>query len=369
MRRVPVVLTFIFCLSLIPANQAFADGVVRDSIGPVSSGRGGTNIAHSDNGVLILDNPSALTGMGGKRIEANLDFISLSMNYRDPDNNEDGDDILCITPSLSYTQELAQGRFGVGFGVYSPAGFSTDYDLVHPIYGEQKYASDACLTKVLFGFGWKITEGLSVGIAAGPSYSQVELEEPYAFQGGNLQGASALIDIEADDWAFAWNIGAQWEISSNTTIGISYHYQDKFEMSGDLDLDVTGNPMFAPPSPVALTDHTARYDVEFDFKWPQSLGVGIAHRFKSGHGISADVKWTDWSSAFDEVTFELSDGDNAEVNALAGDEPEDTVPLDWKDSYSFCLAFLGQLQGFRVAETRVNTGAVPGRCQKGSATE
>ena len=33
------------------------------------------------------------------------------------------------------------------------------------------------------------------------------------------------------------------------------------------------------------------------------------------------------------------------------------------------LTFLGQLQGFRVAETRVNTGAVPGRCQKGSATE
>jgi long-chain fatty acid transport protein len=339
MRRVAVILTFIFCISLVPVNQAFANGVVRDSIGPVSSGRGGTNIAHSDNGVLIHDNPSALTGMEGKRVEVDLDFLALSMNYRDPDNDEDGKDIRCVTPSLSYTQELAQGRFGLGFGVYSPAGFSTDYDLAHPIYGKQKYASDACLTKILFGFGWKITDGVSVGIAAGPSYSQVELEEPYTFQTGNLQGADALIDIEADDWAFAWNIGVQWQISSNTTLGVAYHYQDKFEMSGDCDLDVTGNPMFAPPSPVAVADPTARYDVEFDFKWPQSLGVGIAHRLKGGHGISADVKWIDWSSAFDEVTFKLSDGDNAEFNALAGDSPNDTYSLDWKDSYSFCLGY------------------------------
>ena len=330
MRRVALVLAFIFCISLVLVNQAFANGVVRDSIGPVSSGRGGTNIAHSDNGVLIHDNPSALTGMEGRRIEADLDFLALSMNYRDPDNDEDGDDIRCVMPSLSYTQELAQGRFGVGFGVYSPAGFSTDYDLVHPVYEEQKYASYACLTKILFGFGWKITDGVSVGIAAGPSYSQVELEEPYTFQTGplSLLPVTALVDLEGNDWAWAWNIGAQWQISSNTTLGVAYQYQDKFEMSGDCELYVAGLP-----------DPTAHYDVDFDFKWPESLGVGIAHRFESGHGISADVKWIKWSSAFDDVTFELSDGDNANFDALAGDAPKDTFPLDWKDSYAYRLGY------------------------------
>ena len=41
-------------LALTP-NNLLAQGVVRDSVGPVSSGRGGTNIAHYDNLGIILD--------------------------------------------------------------------------------------------------------------------------------------------------------------------------------------------------------------------------------------------------------------------------------------------------------------------------
>ena len=332
MKKISTALIFTLCISFILVNQSFANGVVRDSMGPVSGGRGGTNIAHIDNGILIHDNPSALTELNGKRVEADFDFVALSMNYRDPQNDEDGEDTLCFIPSMSYAQELAQGRFGVGFGVYSPAGFSTDYDLVHPIYGEQKYASDACLTKILFGFGWKITDGVSLGIAAGPAYSKVELEEPYTFQTGPLAGVPALIDMEGDAWALAWNIGAQWRISPNTTLGLAYHYQDKFEMSGDCDVDATGV--------LPVPDPTAHYDkVEFDFTWPQSLGVGMTHRLKGGHRISADVAWIDWSSAFDDVTFKLSDGDNPVFDATIGNAPQDTLSLNWKDSYAYRLGY------------------------------
>lgn len=339
MKKISTALLFTFWISFILVNQSFANGVLRDSMGPVSSGRGGTNIAHIDNGILIHDNPSALTELNGKRVEADFDFLVLSPNYKDPHNDQDGKDILCFLPSFSYGQELAQGRFGVGFGVYHPAGFSTDYDLVHSIYGKQKYASYAALTKILFGLGWKMTDQFSIGLAMGSAYSKVEFEEPYTFQTGPLQGVTTLLDLEGNDWALAWNLGAQWRISPNTTLGVAYHYQDKFEMTGDCDLDVTGNPMFAPPSPAAVTDPTAHYDVEFDFKWPQSLGVGITHRFKDDHRISADVKWIDWSSAFDEVTFKFSDGDNPEFNFLAGNSPQDTLPLEWKDSYSYGLGY------------------------------
>ena len=34
-----------------------------------------------------------------------------------------------------------------------------------------------------------------------------------------------------------------------------------------------------------------------------------------------------------------------------------------------CEAFLGQLWGGQSAESRVNTGSLPEKCQKGSATE
>ena len=117
MKKISTALIFTFCISFILVNQSFANGVLRDSMGPVSGGRGGTNIAHIDNGILIHDNPSALTELNGKRVEADFDFVALSMNYRDPQNDEDGEDIFCFIPSLSYAQELAQGRFGVWFCV------------------------------------------------------------------------------------------------------------------------------------------------------------------------------------------------------------------------------------------------------------
>ena len=50
----------IFWQCILFNNKSYGSGVMLDSMGPVSSGRGGTNIAHSDNGVLIHDNPAAL---------------------------------------------------------------------------------------------------------------------------------------------------------------------------------------------------------------------------------------------------------------------------------------------------------------------
>jgi len=43
---------------------------------------------------------------------------------------------------------------------------------------------------------------------------------------------------------------------SNTTLGVAYHYQDKFEMRGHCDLDVTGHPLLAI---FGVTDPTAHY--------------------------------------------------------------------------------------------------------------
>ena len=335
MKKISAALICTLCFSFILVNQSFANGVMRDSMGPVAGGRGGTNIAHIDNGILIHDNPSALTELNGKRVEADLDFVALSMNYRDPDNDEDGDDTPVFIPSMSYAQELEQGRLGVGFGVYSPAGFVTDYDLVHPVWGEQEYSSEASLTKILLALGWKFTDEVSLGIAAGPAFSKVGFEEPYHFQtlppAHPLAGAPVLMDLEGDAWAFAWNIGAQWRMSPDTTLGLAYHAPNKFDMNGDCDVDATA--LFGPGA-------TAHYDkVEFDFTWPQSLGVGMTHRLKDGHRVSADVAWIDWSSAFDDVTFKLSDGDNPVFDATLGNAPEDTLSLNWKDSYAFRLGY------------------------------
>jgi long-subunit fatty acid transport protein len=93
-----------------------------------------------------------------------------------------------------------------------------------------------------------------------------------------------------------------------------------------------------------LTDRTAHYKVGFDLRWPQILGAGVKHIYKTNHRISFDVLWIDWSSAFSELKFELSEGDNPQLNGIVSmmtgsDSVQDTFPLHWKDSYSLRLGY------------------------------
>ncbi|MGA1826025.1 MAG: OmpP1/FadL family transporter [bacterium] len=326
--------TFIFLAVLVVVvlyfhAHALANGVLMNCIGPASTGRGGTNIAHADNSAMIHDNPAALANMDGAQAGLSLDFITLPMEYTDPSNDESAKDTLSTLPSCAYMKPYGTLPMGIGIGFYNPAGFSADYDLLHP-YGEQRYYSKASLSKVLLGAGMKINNALSLGIAMGAAYSKLELELPYTFQTGTLAGTPALIDLEGDKWIFTWNVGAQWDISENTVLGLTYRCQDQFSMSGDLDIDIP---------PIGLPDTSAHYKARFTLTWPQSVGAGLWHRMNDNHKLSCDIVWVNWSSAFDEWTLKMSESDNAGYDAAAGTTPQDTLPLNWKDSYSFRLGY------------------------------
>ncbi|MGA1795982.1 MAG: OmpP1/FadL family transporter [bacterium] len=317
--------TLIISLSFI--TSIFANGVLRDCMGPVSSGRGATNIANTDDGTLIHDNPAAIARVEGGRIEGALNFLTLPSHYEDRDDSKRGKDTLFLMPTLAYIQEIDGYHIGVGVGTYITAGFSVEYRLMDPNRVENKYLSDGSLKKILIGAGWNVTDRLAVGMGIGPAYSKVQLELPYTFQTGPLWGTQSLVSMEGDDWSVAWNIGVQYAVSSRTTVGMAYVNQERFDIQGDMDVMV----------PSAGSAH---YKVRSDFRWPQTLGAGITHRLKAGHRISLDMLWTDWSSAFNELTFKLSEG----TGTIIDSQPEvsstqDTFPLHWKDIYAFRLGY------------------------------
>jgi len=327
MNRLFFMAIVIFFMTISFATFALANGVLLDGMGSISTGRGCTNIAQHDNGILIHDNPAALARMDGKRLEVSLDLLTLPMSYTDPYNDKDGKDSLFTLPTFAYTHKNDQSHFGFGVGVYNPAGFSTEHNLLDPILGGLKYFSDASLTKILFAMGWQVTDGWSLGFGVGPAYSRAEIETPYTFQTGSLMGTPSLVKMKGDDWSFTWNIGTQLEVSSKTTVGLAYTCQEKFDIHGDMDITVP-------------TVDSAHYNLHLDFKWPQTLGGGILHKFNEKQKIALDVLWIDWSSAFDALTFKLSEGTSPVFNSLTGgSSTHDTLPLHWKESYAYRLGY------------------------------
>ena len=268
---------FWFAFIFLTNRSCVANGVILDSIGVVSSGRGGTNISHADNGVLIHDNPAALIAMpSGKMMEFNSEFIYPEVHYKDAHDADYSRHEVFIIPSFSFVYKQAEdSRFAFGAGVFSPAGFGTEYRLEHymtrstqagdfPVsFGNQIYRSEASLIKLLASTSFKVNERLSLGISAGPSIQKIEFEMPYTFQTGALSGVSVLGDMDTrNSFGFAYTMGAQYKISENTVIGIAYVSESRSTLKGKADFYL---PDTAPESAL-FNNRQANYDLESDFE-------------------------------------------------------------------------------------------------------
>ena len=171
MRRFSIVFFMIWASVQITEGIGSANGVIRDSIGTISSGRGGTNLAASDNSALIYDNPAALSRMSGLNWDLTMDILSTNITYNDPQNDKKAKKQIIPLPGLAGVYKSEKSNLAFGLGVFYPAGFAAEYELIHggdlPIYGTQTYKSEVSLLKVLPAVAWQATDRLSIGAAVG----------------------------------------------------------------------------------------------------------------------------------------------------------------------------------------------------------
>src|SRR5207237_711965 len=70
------------------ADSVMADGVVFDGIGPITTGRGATNLGFADNAAIIMDNPAGMSNVAGEGLlEGGVDTCIPNLQYSDPQNN------------------------------------------------------------------------------------------------------------------------------------------------------------------------------------------------------------------------------------------------------------------------------------------
>jgi len=307
-----------------PVHLLAGDGVVRNSLGATAAGRGGTNIAHSDNGAVLLDNPAGLVNMTGtRRLELGLDLLFTDLDYTDPQNNDDGKVAPYPLPQLSYAEKSDNERWAYGIGLFAPAGFGASYKLHHWLYGKKTYESMGALIKLLPAVAYKIDDRLSVGGTFGLAISHAQLRMPFHLQTGLFSGLPTLMELKATGLAPTWSAGLQYQLSQDTTIGLAYRGETRLKLHGPCKVDVAG---------LNFPLLTSKYSAEVDLVWPASLGLGITHRLAEKHRLSADVIWFDWSHAFDKLDIKMTRGSNPLFNLMLGPKVKDRLALDWHDS-------------------------------------
>jgi long-chain fatty acid transport protein len=317
-----------------------ATGVIRDNIGAISSGRGGTNIAAADNGEILLDNPGAMVNIDGPRmVELGFDFLMTDLRYTNPRNPwVNAWDNPVPLPNLSWIRKSDDGQWAFGLGLFAPCGMTADYTMngPDPFTGPQHYKTFGGMGKILPGISYAVTDRLSVGGAFGMALSHCEIAGPYFLQSpGALQGTPLKMESYTTGVAPTWTVGAQYQLNDQTTLGLSYQSETCVGMHGDARVE---NPLLG----------TTELDAYHRIIWPQSAGIGIRHELCPHRILSADLVWTGWSSSFNQFNFNFKNPTNPAYQPIIGTGLAEQFPLDWYDSLSVKLGYERRFDNNRV---------------------
>jgi hypothetical protein len=150
---------------LMLCSVVLADGVLLNGVSPRALSRGGTNLAFSDNGGILFDNPAGMTNIDDCALCELAGVLPITtMHYVDAQNDVWSTDATPL-PQVSYIRKSEDGVWAFGLGLFVPAGFVEDYTMQGPpqIPGERRFESFGVLTKILPGVACQVTDQLSIG--------------------------------------------------------------------------------------------------------------------------------------------------------------------------------------------------------------
>lgn len=233
-----------------------------------------------------------------------------------------------LVPALQVAVPASK-RLGFGLSVNAPFGLSTDYDddWVGRYHARESEVVTISLSPVA---SYQVTDTLTV--AAGPvaQYYDARLTNavdfgtiaaaaptpvPGAVPGGNDGG----VELEADDWGFGYTLGAIFQPTKGSRIGLGYRSEIDHDLDGgaDFSLDATGVGAALRGATGAFADTGARAKVST----PRIVSLGVAQDVTPRLTVLAEGQWIGWST-FDTLRIRF---DNPA-------QDDDVTREDWDDT-------------------------------------
>jgi long-chain fatty acid transport protein len=246
----------------------------------------GMPAAAQDAGVVFW-NPAAMPLLPGTRAAAAAHFIKTSFDFRSAgplpegstyDRFGDGGNAGggSWVPAL-YGKMSISPRLSVGLAINAPFGLSTEWH--GPWAGTfHGLTSEVETLNINPAIGYRLGSHLSIG--AGVSYQRLEAT---LTNGVTPLLPAAQGELQGEDWAYGWNVGALIEFGQGTRVGLTYRSAISYSIEGDLTFD-----------DAALVGLAS--GVKADLKLPPTVAVGVSHQINPSLRALADFTWTGWDS-------------------------------------------------------------------------
>lgn len=319
-------------MAVCAASAAHAAGfmLTEQSAGALGRAYAGVGVDGTDlSGVYY--NPATMTLHPGTQIQAGFVAVGLDLAFEGSGSangvNYDG-----VTENGQYnTQAIPHGYIShqlndsmwIGLAMTVPFGMGTEYK------DDWALANRGISAEVLtFDFNpnvaWKVSDKLSIGAGMSIQYAKADLKMRMD-QSHPLYGKIGSFDseIEADSFAWGFNIGLMWSPLENLRFGLSYRSRINHNADGDLTLDNLQDPTRALEKlGVGLLMGT--HDATATISTPAWAMATAAWDVNSLLSLYATFRWTDWSS-FDELVI---DGGEMAGHAIGA-----TITNKWQDTY------------------------------------
>lgn len=318
-------------MAVCAASAAHAAGfmLTEQSAGALGRAYAGVGVDGTDiSGVYY--NPATMTLHPGTQIQAGFVAVGLDLAFEGVDNQTGTNR---ITENGQYnTQAIPHGYIShqlndsmwVGLAMTVPFGMGTEYD-DNWDWGNRGISAEVLTFDFNPNVAWKVSDKLSLGAGMSIQYAAADLkmrDDVPNLQGGSLGTVNG--EVDADSWAWGFNVGLMWSPLDNLRFGLSYRSKINHNADGDFTISNPNNEILGGILQSQGLLNSAR-SASATISTPAWLMATAAWDVNELLSLYATFRWTDWSS-FDTLDIKSSALD-ATHNGVK------TVENHWQDTY------------------------------------
>ena len=298
-------------LAVACASQAHAAGYQLNEYSITGLGRSfaGAGVMGDDYSALAY-NPAGMTLVKRSGFQAGLTMAEMISDIKgNGDYEGQSTDMHYGVPLPSgFGQWNVNDKLFVGAGIYAPYGLSTKHDQ-EGFVAQTARKSELEVIDSSVAAAYKVTDKLSLGATVTLRYIHGHMTgDKYNPLNPSMKIGDFNYDL--DGWTGAGIIGAMYEFTPDTRVGISYKFRSIQKVKGDFTYNsqvpsgtilgtVYGSVVYAPDSAVA-SDGLSSPDL------PASVLVSAYHKATDKIGLSTSVRWTEWNKSFSSFSMESS---------------------------------------------------------------
>jgi long-chain fatty acid transport protein len=262
-------------------------------------------------------NPAAMTRLDRSQVEGGFlgiypdtKFDVKNATYGDNGGGNAG--YFSPAATLYYVHSLSPDlKLGLGVGTYFGLGVNYSNEWAGKYYVQNASFTTAAVNPTV---GYKVTNWFSVG--GGVSVVQGKLSERVAVN-TLLEPGDGRLKYDASDVGYGYNLGALFELSPHTRVGVTYVSQVNLDFKDEMRFkNLDGTILGAALRASGLLDAQLKINVNL----PAQLAVGAYHALTDKLALVGTVNWQNWSR-FGQPEISVADSNTV------------TDDLGYKDTY------------------------------------